>query len=220
MTATHDRPAVRTYGGWRRRRGLGLAGLDGRQSVLVLGAVFTVLIAGVFALRLALLLLVPAALAIGVGIVHWDGVWLVDSLTARVRWAVALRRGHLSLRGAGLVDHPQVWQLPGLLAPTRCLQADDGEGGTPGLVWDRRSGLLTATLRVAATGVLLADSGDGDAWVASWGAWLSALGAEPTVRWVSVTVDTAPDPATAQSWLSPGSSPPSRAGSGVPGCRS
>jgi len=194
MSAVRDRPAVRTYGGWRRRRGLGLAGLDGRQSVLVLGAVFAVLIAGVFALRLALLLLVPAALAIGVGIVHWDGVWLVDSLTARVRWAVALRRGHLSLRGAGLVDHPQVWQLPGLLAPTRWLQADDGEGGTLGLVWDRRSGLLTATLRVAATGVLLADSGDGDAWVASWGAWLSALGAEPTVRWVSVTVDTAPDP--------------------------
>lgn len=137
MTATHDRPAVRTYGGWRRRRGLGLAGLDGRQSVLVLGAVFTVLIAGVFALRLALLLLVPAALAIGVGIVHWDGVWLVDSLTARVRWAVALRRGHLSLRGAGLVDHPQVCgSCPGCslrraaCRPTMARAAPRGWSGT------------------------------------------------------------------------------------------
>lgn len=183
MTTVQDAPAVRTYGGWRRRRGIGIGGLDGRQSVLVLGAVFAVLIAGVFSLRIALVLLAPGVVAVGLAVAHWDGVWFVDALTARYRWARARRRQHTSLRAGGLISHARAWQLPGLLAPTRCLQVDDGEGGSYGIVWDRRTGLLTATLRVAATGVLLADREDADDWVASWGGWLAALGAEPTVRW-------------------------------------
>lgn len=212
MTTVQDAPAVRTYGGWRRRRGIGIGGLDGRQSMLVLGAVFAVLIAGVFSLRIALVLLAPAVVAVGLAVAHWDGVWFVDALTARYRWARARRRQHTSLRAGGLVRHARAWQLPGLLAPTRCLQVNDGEGGSYGIVWDRRTGLLTATLRVAATGVLLADREDADDWVASWGGWLAALGAEPTVRWVAVTVETAQDPGSSlrdyvEGRLDPGAPP-------------
>ena len=40
----------------------------------------------------------------------------------------------------------------------------------------------------------LADPADADQWVANWGAWLASLGYLPALRWVTVTVDTAPDP--------------------------
>ena len=43
----------------------------------------------------------------------------------------------------------------------------------------------------------LADAEDADRWVANWGAWLASLGYLPALRWVTVTVDTAPDPGSA-----------------------
>jgi len=74
------------------------------------------------------------------------------------------------------------------------LSAEDGYGGRYGLVRDRRTGYLTATLRIVPTSTWLADTGDADGWVANWGAWLASLGYLPTVRWVTVTVDTASGP--------------------------
>src|SRR5262249_24057907 len=61
-------------------------------------------------------------------------------------------------------------------------------------VRDRHTGFLTATLRVAPVSTWLADSADADRWVANWAAWLASLGYLPSLRWVTVTVDTAPDP--------------------------
>lgn len=202
MTALTDAPVTsgaasaepRTYGGWRRRRGIGLGNLDARQTILVLTAIVVVLVSAAVSLKLALVLAVPALAIVAVAVAHWDGVWVTDAALARLRFAVAARRGETTYRSGVVVAHPRAWQLPGVLAATRCLDVEDGEGGTYGLVWDRRSGLLTATLRVAATGTMLADAGESDAWVANWAGWLAALGDEPTVRWVTVTVDTAPDP--------------------------
>jgi hypothetical protein len=74
------------------------------------------------------------------------------------------------------------------------LSAEDGYGGLYGLVRDRHTGYLTATVRVAPVSIWLADPADTDQWVANWGAWLASLGYLPTLRWVTVTVDTAPDP--------------------------
>ncbi len=199
MTAFQDTGApggsqVRTYGGWRRRRGLGLGNLDGRQNLILVVTVLVVLMAAVISLRLGLVLAVPAVLLLAVTVAHWDGVWATDAALARLRFARAARAGQTTYRSGVVVDHPRAWQLPGVLSTLRCLDVEDGEGGRYGLVWDRRTGLLTATLRVAATGTTLAEAGSADAWVANWGGWLAALGDEPTVRWVSVTVDTAPDP--------------------------
>jgi len=79
-----------------------------------------------------------------------------------------------------------------VLANTR-LTVQDG-AGTFGLVWDRGSGHLTATLRCAAASTWLVDGDDG--WVGNWHAWLASLGYLPMVRWVAVTADTAPEPGT------------------------
>ena len=93
-----------------------------------------------------------------------------------------------------MLRHTGVLQLPGTLAATELLSAEDGRGGRYGLVRDRHTGYLTATLRVVPASTWLADTGDADGWVANWGAWLASLGYLPALRWVTVTVDTAPDP--------------------------
>jgi len=102
--------------------------------------------------------------------------------------------GYTGYRAETVRRHTGLLHLPGTLAATEPLTAGDGAGGGFGLVRDRRTGYLTATLRVAAASTWLADPGDADRWVANWAAWLATLGHLPHVRWVSVTVATAPDP--------------------------
>jgi hypothetical protein len=96
-----------------------------------------------------------------------------------------------------VAEHPGAWQLPGVLASTELLTVGDGRGEPFGLVWDRRSGYLTATLRCAASSTWLVDGEDSDGWVGNWHAWLASLGYQPMVKWVAVTVDTAPAPGVA-----------------------
>ena len=84
-----------------------------------------------------------------------------------------------------------------MLAPLALLDAEDGYGGRYGIVLDRRTAMMTATLRVIPASPWLADRADADGWVANWGGWLSSLGYLPALRWVTVTVDTAPEPGTA-----------------------
>src|SRR5207244_2940573 len=100
--------------------------------------------------------------------------------------------GYTSYRAAVLTEHAAGFTLPGVLAPATLLSAEDGYGGRYGIVCDRRTGMLTATLRVVPASTWLADRADADSWVASWGGWLASLGYIPALKWVTVTVDTAP----------------------------
>lgn len=194
MTSPAAPPAVpRTYGGWRRARGLGLLGLSMGQTLAALGAVVVVVLAAAINVRALLYLAPPLAIGLGGALARWDGVPVTHLVLQRVRWWRARRRGWHQLRAGVVTDHPRAWQLPGVLAPMALVSAEDGLGGRYGLVHDRRSGLLTATVRVAATSTWLAGS-DADGWVANWGGWLAGLGYLPAIRWVTVTVDTAPDP--------------------------
>ncbi|KDA40860.1 hypothetical protein E0F15_10230 [Frankia sp. B2] len=186
---------VRTYGGWRRARGLGLMGLTTGQTLAALGMFALVLLAATIRPRALLVLGPPLAVLLGVTVARWDGIPLLHVLVQHVRWRYAVLRGWNRRDGGVLVAHPRAWQLPGVLAPMALVDVEDGAGGRYGLVWDRRTGLLTATIRVSATSTWLAGS-DADTWTASWGGWLASLGYLPAVRWVAVTVDTAPDPGT------------------------
>ena len=194
MTTTMQRPEVRTYGGWRRSRGVGLFGLGPTSTLVVLGSVLAVILAASISLLTALALTPVAAVIIGSVVVRINGLSLADLLVERLRWWWAVLRGYTSYRAGVMIDHPRAWQLPGVLAPTQLLTVEDGFGGHYGLVWDQRTGLLTATLRCASTSTWLANPGDADTWVANWGGWLASLGYLPMVRWVTVTTDTAPDP--------------------------
>ncbi|MEV0732250.1 SCO6880 family protein [Polymorphospora sp. NPDC050346] len=213
MTTEPDQ--IRTYGGWRVARGMGLFGLGPVASTIALAAVLALVVAAAFDLAAALILAVPVALVLAAATVRVGGVPVLHALLARVRWAAGSLRGHHTWHGGIIVDHPRAWQLPGVLASTELVSAEDGNGDTYGLVWDRRTGTLTATLRCASTSTWLANTSDADTWVANWGSWLASLGHLPAIRWVAVTVDTAPDPGSTladhvQSRLSPTSPAPAR----------
>ncbi|MEZ0071653.1 hypothetical protein ABH927_000988 [Planotetraspora sp. GP83] len=188
---------ARTYGGWRRRRGLGLLGLGTTGTFVALGALTALVLAASIDARAVLYTGPPAALAGALVLIRVSGVPVAHLVTRRIRWSYGKARGHTCYRAGVVVAHPRAFQLPGVLATTRLLSAEDVFGRPYGIVWDRRAGLFTATLKVSPASTWLAERSDADMWVANWGAWLASLGHMPAVRWVTVTVDTAPEPGSA-----------------------
>jgi hypothetical protein len=188
--------APRTYGGWRRRRPVGLLGLGPAGTLVMLGAVILVLGMISVSPRAALVVDPPVLAGCGLSLARVGGVPVATAAVTRVRWWAAVSRDWTAYRAGITVPGPGAFQLPGVLAPTMLVSAEDGYGGRYGLVWDRHTGYLTATVLVTPASPWLADAGDADAWVAGWGAWLASLGFLPQVRWVTVTVETAPEPGT------------------------
>ncbi|MCT9931664.1 hypothetical protein N5079_15730 [Planotetraspora sp. A-T 1434] len=178
----------RTYGGWRRRRSMGLLGMGVGATFAVLAAVVTLLLATALSPRMLLYLLPPVLVVALLGLAPAGGTPLATVLLTRWRWWYGTRRGFTRFRSGSRLE------LPGVLAATSLLSVPDGYGRPYGLVWDQRAGHLTATLRVVANSPWLADPDDADTWVACWGSWLASLGHVPALRWVSVTVQTAPEP--------------------------
>lgn len=194
MTVTELNPEIRSYGGWRRTRGIGLFGLGEVGSLVVLSAIVGLLASASVSLRLLLVFAPVAAVVVFVTVVRRDGESLAEIALRRGRWWWATLRGYHQLRCGTLVEDVGAWDLPGPLAATKLLSAEDGLGGRFGLVWDQRTGLLTATLKCTALSTWLVDGAQSDGWVGNWHAWLAGLGYEPMVAWVAVTVDSAPEP--------------------------
>jgi hypothetical protein len=191
MSLTGERPnGPRSYGGWRRSRGMGLFGLGPGATIAVLAAL-TVGIITVSLSAATLLVVGPVCAAvIAATVLQWDGVTLGQALLQRARW---LAGGHrASFHGGVMATHRHPWSLPGVLAPTVLLSVADRHGGAYGVVFNRRLRTMTVTLRCAAQSTWLADPAQAAAWVANWGGWLAGLGHQPTARWVTVTVDAAP----------------------------
>jgi hypothetical protein len=193
----YDTPGPRDYGGWRRRRGIGLFGLGAAGTLTVLAALLALIITAT-ADPGALLYVAPPVLAAGgLGLARTGGEPLALAAVRRLRWQYGSARNYTRYRAAVVAELTPAFRMPGVLAPLTLLDAEDGSGGRCGIVLDRRTGLMTPTLRVIPASTWLADRDDADAWVANWGGWLASLGHLPAVRWVTVTVDTAPEPGTA-----------------------
>jgi len=190
---TGDAP-VRTYGGWRRSRSMGLLGLGPAATLALLGSFAVLILVAAVSLRALMYVVPPVVLGWSAGVVRARGTPLALVVLQRLRWRRGTRAGYTSYRAEVVRRHTGVLTLPGALAATELLSAEDGCGGRYGLVRDRHTGYLTATLRVAPVSTWLADAEDADRWVANWAAWLASLGYLPALRWVTVTVDTAPDP--------------------------
>ena len=184
---------VRTYGGWRRSRGMGLFGLGPAQTATVLVAITALIVSASLGMRLLAVTAVPCLLLLGLILLRWDGVPLAAGITQRVRWLIGGTRGYTSYRSGTMVAGQHAWRLPGVLAATTLLEVDDETGGAYGVVYNERLATMTVTLRCAATSTWLADPDATASWVANWGAWMASLGYLPIVKHVSVTVDSAPD---------------------------
>ena len=192
---SYDHPqAPRDYGGWRRRRGIGLFGLGTAGTVAVLTALLIVIIVAAADARALLYVAPPVLAGGGLGLARFGGEPLALAALRRLRWWHGSSRDYIRYRAAVVTEHSPAYQLPGVLAPLALLDAEDGYGGRYAIVLDRRTGLMTATLRVIPASTWLANREDADTWVANWGGWLAGLGYLPALRWVTVTTDTAPEP--------------------------
>ena len=192
---SHDQAqAPRDYGGWRRRRGIGLFGLGAAGTLAVLGALLVLIIVAAAHARAMPYVAPPVLAGGGLGLARVGGEPLALAALRRARWRYASSRNYIHYRVAVVAEHSPAYRLPGVLAPLALLDAEDGCGGRYGIVLDRRTGLMTPTLRVIPASTWLANRADADAWVANWGGWLASLGYLPVLRWVTVTIDTAPEP--------------------------
>lgn len=188
-----DEARVRTYGGWRRSRGMGLLGLGTLQTFIVLVAIITMIISATINLRAFVVAGPLGVLVVAGNVLKWDGVPIMYGVRERLRWLTGSTRARTAYRGGVMAAGEHAWQLPGVLAPTKLLTVRDRHGGDFAVVHNKRLGTMTATLRCAATSTWLVDTETASNWVANWGSWLASLGYLPMVKFVSITVDSAPD---------------------------
>ena len=195
---------TRTYGGWRPRRGYGLGKLSEAQTAVVAACVLAPLGCWMIVATAGLPLLVVASVVIAAVIVavltvvphRAHGTSLGGALVVWFRTRTAHRKGWTQWESGVFTRHHRRAELPGVLAPLMPLTSSDGLGNRYGLVWDRRTGELTAAVRVAPVGTVLADQDRSDLWIGSFAAWQASLGYEPTIRWVAITVESAPSSGT------------------------
>jgi hypothetical protein len=186
------------YGNWRKKRGIGIGNLSSAQSVVLAVCALAVVASMSITPRVALIAVAFAAVVAVVVLVPVGNHSLAEWATGVARSTRANSIGETRYDGAGglVSDHPRANDLPGPMAPQVPLTVPDGRGGWMTLLWDRLTGRLTAILRVAPVGLDLADLAQVDMWVATFGALMAELGYIPMVRWMSVTVDTAPSGGT------------------------
>lgn len=187
---------VRTYGNWRRPRkvGLGALGMLGTIVVFVgaiiaaimvaLGGIIPAIVTGV----IVTMALVPTVIRDkhGKSWVSRAGTWIGFRRSRRDGSGV-YRSGPLGMTPWG------TFQLPGLAAPSRLSQWEDGYKRPFALLYVPWTGHYTVVLACEPDGASLVDQTTMDTWVARWGTWLNDLGMEPGLVAASVTIETAPD---------------------------
>ena len=88
----------------------------------------------------------------------------------------------------------QTQPLPGLLAPSTLLEAEDPYGQPFVLVELPQAHHYTLPIKVEPDGSALVDQDTVDTWVGHYDRWLAGLGYEPGLVAATVTIETAPDP--------------------------
>lgn len=186
----------RTYGNWRKpvTPGIGRLGLLGTMILMVglVSAVLAMLVAGVI-----------GGLVVGAGLVvllvplviqDRHGRTALQAGVARISWWRGRSAGwHLYRSGPlGLTTHGSC-RLPGLLATSRLVEAEDTYGRRFAMVVMPGVGHYSTVLECSADGAALVDQEQVDTWIAYWGQWLASLAFEPGLVGAQVTVETTPD---------------------------
>ncbi|AVH20163.1 SCO6880 family protein [Nocardia cyriacigeorgica] len=185
---------TRGYGGYREVTGFGLGrlGTSGTAIILatVVGLAFTTFVSLVLAF-MGLLIAIPV-LALTIVPVGDSRRTVVQHVAWNVRNAWANRRASDAHAADVLEEVNRGENLPGVLAPLKPLTVEDGRGGSQCLLWNRRTGILSAVLKVSPVGTTLADTADTEAWVRNYGSWLADLGFTPITSSVVFTCESSP----------------------------
>jgi hypothetical protein len=180
-----------SYGssGWQREKTGAFFGLDGWQAMILAAAGFATL----SPIYVHQWILVPVVLffvdlpAVAVVFLRVDGRPLVHfgrDWQAYQRGRAALHhrfvsapREHTVTADGALIpagdDPGDLWDMPGVLAPLRHLEVDDGRGGKMAVVNDRNDRSYTTIARVTHNGLALLDSAAQTGRVRGWAGWLA-----------------------------------------------
>lgn len=194
-SASHARP---TYGNWKlpSRPGVGALGVLG-TAILLGGIIVTLLTALVSWMAAIGVLVAVIAVTVPLAIRTVDGRSGFSIAASRMGWTLRRLSGQTTSRSGPLAGTPDGrFRLPGPLAGTRMLDAQDAHGRAMGVIHDPGVNTYTVVLECDPDGGALVDPGQVDAWVAGWGGWLAELAHEPGLLGAAVIVETAPDPGT------------------------
>ena len=185
---------IPAYGGFREVRGYGLGRLGTLETGVVAVVVGGLAFSTAISLWAALYGLVIAVPVVAISVVPIGASR--RTVAAHTAWWMRAWWGRRSGTDAWVADVfeevPRGENLPGILAPLVPLDVEDGRGGTQCLIWNRRTGVLSAILMVSPTGMTLSDQGDANSWVAAYGDWLADLGFSPIINSVAFTTESSP----------------------------
>lgn len=184
---------TRTYGGWRERRGFGLAGLSGTQTAIALAVMLVLLAVALIKPGLVAVLGLPLAAVVAMVALRIRGEPVASWTGRHASWGFARWRRRTGYRGL------ESARLPGVLGGISLIETHDERDVTAGFTWDRDAQTLTAVVPVEPLGLALVGSEQVEEWVSAWSDWLAHLGYLPDVRHVVVTAHTGPGPPVVQS---------------------
>ena len=186
----------RTYGQWREGKKAGLFGLGPITSMLGFGFMGAALLTMMFSRLAALTILLLGVATLAPLAIRIRGRTGAHALAARLAWwRQKRRRRHLYVAG---ITSPVVgtYRLPGTLANSRLLSAEDGRGSQVGVVAISTTRDYSITFHAQSEGTDLVDKDVIDARVGRMAAWLSSLTRQFWLVQSQVTIETAPDPGT------------------------
>src|ERR1035441_8104914 len=93
---TSEQAAPRTYGGWRRRRPMGLLGLGPAGTLALLGFVVAVLATVTVSPRAAIYVAPPVLAGAALSLTRVQGIPLATAVLIRARWWRGAARGRRS----------------------------------------------------------------------------------------------------------------------------
>lgn len=172
---------VRTFGGWRERRGFGIAGLSGPQTGGALAAVVASLAVALVRPQVLVWIAIPLGAMFAAVVVRVRGESVAGWLERRLRM----------LRARRVQQHGRDARMPGALSALQVIETQDAAGRDIGLAWLPGAG-VTALVPVEPLGVELVAEEEAESWLLGWSDWLAHLGYLPEVKRVAVTVDTGP----------------------------
>jgi hypothetical protein len=194
MTITEHQD-TRTYGGWIKPKGFGVFGLGTIGSaagglIIIIGLCLEMFL-GLKVVAVWLCLALPP---LGLFWYHnksdRDGWQIIGGHGAWMRRKVS--GTHIFLRGRiGLTAHGKA-QLPGFLAKSELLYAEDVYGNPFGIV--KLGKHYSVMVKGAPDGSAPVGDETHNTWVAYYGQWLAHLGYEESLVGASFTVQTSPDP--------------------------